>query len=271
MMIHRSFRSEMTKLRRRSFLLPFIGIGLILSCVITYVIWRATPSISPDGAVLDAGSSQLPIALAAFSASDGLGATWRFLSPQLTMITFIATVVVAGTEYRHSTWKNLIVRSSSRTGLLLGRATAILLVVAGAAALWGIGSMLTSAATAYQLDIATDRWFSADGIVDNAVILVSAIAGQCITAIFALGLTTILRSPVTALVVGLCWGGVCEPVVAAFAGERFAGVAAWLPNQAVKELIWQPAFWSVVHATTAATAVLALAWFLFRRWEPRFS
>jgi ABC-type transport system involved in multi-copper enzyme maturation permease subunit len=201
----RIIKAELLRLvRRRTMLITAAGC-LLFSVVATLTVFS---SAQASGTPSRRGGATL----AALSGSGGgteafaVGASFAGF---LVFVTFIA--LLAG-EFSGGTFRALLLRDPHRLRVIVGKLAGILLVAAGAVALFEASTFVLSLIVAPTREIATSEWFSvasAGAALRDYATVLGGVAGW---AVFGTTLAVIFRSAPLALGVGFAWAGPFENI-----------------------------------------------------------
>ena len=138
----------------------------------------------------------------------------------------VAAAAFAG-EYTTGTLRNMLIREPRRLRFLTGTWAAVATFAAGAVVVATVTAAGTATALAGGQGIATDAWFTADGLTQSlgTIGLVSLATVGYATLGSALGV--LLRASVPAVAIGFGWLFLVETIIAA----TVDGSSRWLPGQ----------------------------------------
>jgi hypothetical protein len=260
----RSFRSELIKLNRRGVLLGGCGTGMVVAILVTVGVWAVLPvEPAPGTGDIDAGASQLPLAVSAMTGPDGMLAGFRFVAPQLVLVAFCVAASGFGAENKHGTWRNLLVRQPDRPRLVAGKLMATTLFAAVSTLAFAVAAGAGAAVMAALRGAPVGEWLTPAGLGSATRTAGAAVVGAVLYGLVGACLGIVLRSAVAAISFGLGWFFVVEPALAAIVAATGATRLAWLPGEVVRDLIWQarPAAAALAAGWAAATALLGVAVF----------
>lgn len=180
----RVFLAEWIGLRRRSFVLGWMGALLFFAFVAT------TVAISESGGDGNSADALAHTTVEQFMASDGLARGFVIASTPLGMIVLSLFAISIAREYSYGTIRPLLVSEPRRARLLAGKLLALSSFVAIALALAGLFSVAVSFLIAPGQGISTDEWTSA-GSLSHVVktiglVIVSSIAWGLLGAVLAI-------------------------------------------------------------------------------------
>lgn len=195
-----AFRSELVKLGRRTTLvasgavLPFLAL-----LATTLVILNA--STTPQ---LGAGDGFEP-SLAMLATTDGLTAGFRASTGFLGILVFALFLTSFSSEYSQGTLRTLLVREPRRTRLLVGKLSAVLLLVAASLLLAEVLSIGLSAVLASSRDVPLSSWWTGDGLQQAAGDYLNALLASALFGAAGAAVGMLTRSTVVGLAIGLAW------------------------------------------------------------------
>ena len=240
--------AELVKVGRLWVLVPAIGVPLLLTVLGTLLVTLALPA---DGAaVVDDGAARLPGTVGGLGEANGATAGFRFVVVQVAQAMLCLFAVLVGAEYRHGTWKLLLVRQPFRGRLVAGKLLAGAIVSSVAVLVSMAVGVGITAAFAWAQGIGMSSWSVVAVLRTYACAVFAVVAAGVLGA--ALGL--LVRSSTAAIVIGLSWFLVVETAVVAAPrlGEALSG---WLPGQLVRAVTVGGDF--VAGGTWGAAARLA--------------
>ncbi len=221
----RALRSEWSKLMRPGQLLgswgTMAGFGLLLTLLL---IARAGAEPEVDEFGNQVGGPSIPIAL--LERPDGwvlaFGATGQLLG-------IIALVIAAGNlaaEFTSGTLKGLLVREPRRAVLLGGKIGAVWAFIASGIALTLLVTVVASLALAGARGIATDAWFTAEGLGDLAQSLLNVTLAAMMWALMGTMLAMVFRSGPPAIGIGIGYPLLVEGLL----GLVLPDFVRWMPG-----------------------------------------
>lgn len=256
----RVFFAEWRKLRRPSLFLGTMAAIIGASALVTSLLFLLIDSArgnAREGQVITRASLELPHGLSiGFSSSAGL----------LGLVALCIFASQTAQEYTHGTLRNLLVRQPRRLTLLLGKFLAMCLFALVSVVLSAIVSITLAFALSGRAKVVTTAWSTSDariGVLHTFVnVLISVIAFGTIGMILGL----FLRSPISAISIGVAWLLVVENIIAATVKHS----GRWMPGQLMNTIAAGGDFnASYSHALIVLMAYLAagmiLAGALFRR------
>lgn len=256
----RVFFAEWRKLRRPSLfigtMVAVVGATALVTSLLFLLIDSARGN-AREGQMINRASLELPHGLSiGFSSSAGL----------LGLVALCIFASQTAQEYTHGTLRNLLVRQPRRLTLLLGKFLAMCLFALISVILSAIVSITLAFALSGKAKVVTTAWSTSDarvGVMHTFVnVLVSVIASGTIGMILGL----FLRSPISAISIGVAWLLVVENIIAATVKNS----GKWMPGQLINTVAAGGDFNATYsHALLVLSAYLAVgvlvASVLFRR------
>lgn len=256
----RVFFAEWRKLRRPSLFVGTMAAIIGASALVTSLLFLLIDSArgnAREGQVITRASLELPHGLSiGFSSSAGL----------LGLVALCIFASQTAQEYTHGTLRNLLVRQPRRLTLLLGKFLAMCLFALISVILSAIVSITLAFALSGRAKVVTTAWSTSDariGVLHTFVnVLISVIAFGTIGMILGL----FLRSPISAISIGVAWLLVVENIIAATVKHS----GKWMPGQLINTIAAGGDFnASYSHALLVLSGYLAVgvlvASILFRR------
>lgn len=256
----RVFFAEWRKLRRPSLFIGTMAAIMGASALVTSLLFLLIDSAqgnAREGQVITRASLELPQGLSiGFSSSAGL----------LGLVALCIFASQTAQEYTHGTLRNLLVRQPRRLTLLLGKFLAMCLFAVISVILSAIVSITLAFALSGRAKVVTTAWSTSDariGVLHTFVnVLVSVVASGTIGMILGL----FLRSPISAISIGVAWLLVVENIIAATVKHS----GKWMPGQLINTIAAGGDFnASYSHALLVLSGYLAVGVFaasvLFRR------
>jgi len=256
----RVFFAEWRKLRRPSLFVGTMAAIVGASALVTSLLFLLIDSAqgnAREGQVITRASLELPHGLSiGFSSSAGL----------LGLVALCIFASQTAQEYTHGTLRNLLVRQPRRLTLLLGKFLAMCLFALISVILSAIVSITLAFALSGRAKVITTAWSTSDarvGVLHTFVnVLISVIAYGTIGMILGL----FLRSPISAISIGVAWLLVVENIIAATVKHS----GKWMPGQLINTIAAGGDFnASYSHALLILSGYLAVgvlvASVLFRR------
>lgn len=257
----RVFFAEWRKLRRPSLfigtLAAIVGASALVTSLLFLLLDSAHTTNGREGQVINRASLELPHGLSiGFSSSAGL----------LGLVALCIFASQTAQEYTHGTLRNLLVRQPRRLTLLLGKFLAMCLFALISVILSAIVSVSLAFALSGKAKVVTTAWSTSDarvGLIHTFVnVLISVIAFGTIGMILGL----LLRSPISAISIGVAWLLVVENIIAATVKHS----ARWMPGSMTNTIAAGGDFNATYsHAMLVLSGYLAVGVFvasvLFRR------
>ncbi|MGH8911130.1 MAG: hypothetical protein ACRDVD_01355, partial [Acidimicrobiia bacterium] len=248
----RIIHAELGRLvRRRTLIGSAIG-AVIFSLIAGYAIFATADGA---GEVSRRGGTTLTALTDAGGGTEAFAAAASFAG----FLVFVIVIALVATEFSAGTFRALLLRSPGRVRVIGGKLVAFLIVAAGFLALSEIATFVVSWALAPGQDIATNAWFSFEGLAAAASDFGTVFAGVTGWAVFGTTLAAIFRSAPLALGIGFAWAGPFENIVV----ESWSPGFRWFPGQVLGSLIrggtLELAFSRAVLTTLAYTAIALAA------------
>ena len=202
------WKSEVRKLLRPRFILSNFLVALALQAIFTVTLFlKAEGQIVTD-----------------LSKSSGLFFSTKSIASFLGIISYCIFAANFAQEYGYGTLKNLLVRQSNRTKLIVGKVLAVSTFIMILNLLVSIEGGVLSYALSSKADVDTSKWsfINATFFGPLANVELAAIAYGLLGATFAV----ILRSSITAISAGLIWLLVIETLFGFFGKS----LSKWLPG-----------------------------------------
>lgn len=258
-MIH-VFLAEWRKLRRPVLffgtMFAVVGFTALITSLLFLMIDSARGN-GREGQIINRMTLELPHGL-----SVGFSSAAGFLG----LIALCVFAAQTAQEYTHGTLRNLLVRQPRRLTLLAGKFLSMCLFALITVILSAIVSVILAYALSGKAKVVTTAWSTSTartGLLHTFVnVLISVIAFGTIGMILGL----LLRSPITAISIGVAWLLVVENILAATVKHS----AQWMPgSMATTVASGGDVNASYSHALWVLSAYLAVgvlvAGFLFRR------
>ena len=223
--MRRSFTSEWLKLRRR-------GMLAALATVVGVTGLVTLLSISRAGLAGQGPRGREFFSLAALQGSHGLALVIARSSGLLGVVALAVFASAFASEFSQGTLRNLLVREPRRLHLLAGKYAAMVSAAAGAVVVAVAAGVPLAFVTASGRGIPTSAWSSGAGLAALAHTILNLVLAVIGWGTFGAVLAVILRSPVTAIGVGLAWALPLEAIL----GATINGLDRWLPGQLLDTL-----------------------------------
>lgn len=223
----RAMRSELTRMRRRGFLLGWLGLTAIFTAIITTIAFQA----AADGSATQSGPGPVFPTAAELALSDGLVGGLAAATTLLGVVTLAYWAVATATDYSSGMVRLLVQAQPRRARLIGGKALALIAMTAVVTTIAVVVDVMAAPAAAGAAGISTEAWQSG---------ALSTISGAWLNTFFALvvwgaiGLViaVLTRSAAVAISIGVGYVIVAENVVA-LAAE---GARDWLPGATLTAL-----------------------------------
>jgi ABC-type transport system involved in multi-copper enzyme maturation permease subunit len=205
----RIVRAEWRKLRRPTLFLGTIGAALFftgLTSTFLYLMIDSAGGNSDRGRQVSRALLELPSgSVYAFASVGGL----------LGIIALCVFSAQTAQEYTYGTLRNLLVRQPGRVRLLFGKLLAmkifaLLMIAISAAVSVGISYFLSDRAK-----VNTDLWFTSDGFHEIGKTLLNVTISVVYFGIIGMVLGLLLRSPISAISIGVLWILIIENLLGA--------------------------------------------------------
>lgn len=212
--------SELRKLRRPSLFLGTMGAVAFFSGLFSSLLFLLIDS--PQGNA-DRGRMVSREILALPSGGvQGFASVGTFLG----IIALCVFAAQTAQEYTYGTLRNLLVRQPSRMKILLGKLAAMKVFAIIMVVLSAVISVSASFLLAPRAKVSTDLWFSADGkraLLETFINVIISVIGFGIIGMI-LGL--LLRSPISAISLGVLWLLIVENLLVAVKSST----EKWMPG-----------------------------------------
>jgi ABC-type transport system involved in multi-copper enzyme maturation permease subunit len=205
----RIIRAEWRKLRRPTLFFGTLGAALFFTALVTSFIYLMIDS--PEGNA-DRGQSVGRDVLGLASGSvNGFASVGGLLG----IIALCVFAAQTAQEYTYGTLRNLLVRQPGRIKLLIGKLIAMkifaLLLVLIAASV----SILNSYLLAGDARVSTELWFTSDGYRAIGETILNVTISVIYFGILGMVLGLLLRSPISAISIGVLWLLIIENLIGA--------------------------------------------------------
>jgi len=212
--------AELHKLRRPSLFFGTMGAVLFFSALFSSLLFLLIDS--PQGNADRGRMISREVLSLATGGVQGFATVGTFLG----IIALCVFAAQTAQEYTYGTLRNLLVRQPNRFLILLGKLKAMSIFAIVMVILSAIVSIGASVILAPRAKVSTELWFSGDGrqaIIQTFVnVLISVIGFGTIGMILGL----ILRSPISAISIGVLWLLIVENLVIAVKNSA----ENWLPG-----------------------------------------
>jgi ABC-type transport system involved in multi-copper enzyme maturation permease subunit len=205
----RIIRAEWRKLRRPTLFFGTLGAALFFTALVTSFIYLMIDS--PEGNA-DRGQSVGRDVLGLASGSvNGFASVGGLLG----IIALCVFAAQTAQEYTYGTLRNLLVRQPGRIKLLIGKLIAMkifaLLLVLIAAGV----SILNSYLLAGDARVSTELWFTSEGFRAIGETILNVTISVIYFGILGMVLGLLLRSPISAISIGVLWLLIIENLIGA--------------------------------------------------------
>jgi ABC-type transport system involved in multi-copper enzyme maturation permease subunit len=213
-------RAETRKLRRPTLALPTLFAAMGLTALTTSLLYLLIDSPSGNG------REGVRVSAEQLSLSDGVVYSFQSAATLLGVIALCVFAAQTAQEYTYGTLRNLLLREPSRMRILLGKYVAMSIfafVIVMASAVVSIGLSFALAADA---KVSTALWTSSHGKLAIAHALGNALLSTIGFGTLGMILGLILRSPITAISIGVIWLLIVENLLSAVVKNA----DKWLPG-----------------------------------------
>ena len=205
----RIIRAEWRKLRRPTLFFGTLGAALFFTALVTSFIYLMIDSPEGNG---DRGETVSREVLALASGSvNGFASVGGLLG----IIALCVFAAQTAQEYTYGTLRNLLVRQPGRIKLLIGKLIAMkifaLLLVLIAAGV----SILNSYLLAGDARVSTELWFTSEGFRAIGETILNVTISVVYFGILGMVLGLLLRSPISAISIGVLWLLIIENLIGA--------------------------------------------------------
>jgi len=222
----RVFFAEWRKLRRPSLFLGTLAAVAGVTALVTsllFLLIDSTNGNAREGQLINRSTLALPHGITiGFSGSAGL----------LGMVALCVFASQTAQEYTYGTLRNLLVRQPKRLTLLLGKFLAMTSFALVSVILSAIVSISLAFALSGKAKVETSAWTTSEArtaLVHTFInVLISVIASGAIGMILGL----LLRSPISAISIGLAWLLIIENLISAVVKHS----AKWMPGQLINSI-----------------------------------
>jgi ABC-2 type transport system permease protein len=225
----RVVRSELVRLRRRTFVLGWLGLTTLSSVVLTSFAYLATEQ-APEVAEAAPGGG-FPSA-EVLASSDGLTAALGSTATLLGVVTLAFWAIAMASDFSTGLVRLLTQAEPRRVRLLLGKVGALVLWTAMAAALATTASVAVSPALAAGANISTDAWGDEGAALGIAQAALQLFSSLLVWGVIGLVVAVLSRSAAVAVSAGVAYVLVIETLVGTVAEDA----ADWLPGATLRAL-----------------------------------
>lgn len=218
----RVITSEWRKLRRPTLLWGTLGAVAAASILTNIIIFSVVDQLPANA---NRPGEEL-VSRAVLESARGVTIGFAGAAKLLGVIALAIFAAQTASEYTNGTLRNLLVREPRRLLLLVGKYVTMIFFALIIAVLAAVLSIVVSRFAAPFWDVSTSEWFTPigwEGIRNTFVNVVVAMIGYG-TLGMALGI--LLRSPISAISIGLAWLLPFEGILSAFLDDS----SKWLPG-----------------------------------------
>ena len=215
----RVFRAEWRKLRR-----PTLFIGTLLSITAVSVLSSSVFFIVMDQ---PRRGNEVRITKAIFEQASGLTLGFGNAGSLLGVVALCVFAAQIAQEYTLGTMRNLLVRQPRRITLLVGKYFSMISFAAVIVFVSAIVSIITSYVGANFKHLSTALWSTPAAYHSLALTFINVLIATLGYGTIGIFLGLLLRSPISAISIGLAWLLVVEGIMAAV----FTSARQWLPGQ----------------------------------------
>jgi ABC-type transport system involved in multi-copper enzyme maturation permease subunit len=213
-------KAELRKLRRPTLFFGTIGSALFFTGLITSFIYLMIDSPQGNG---DRGRTIGREALGLASGSvNGFSSVGNFLG----IIALCVFAAQTAQEYTYGTLRNLLVRQPGRLKILFGKLISMMLFALVMITIAAIVSIAISYFLAPGAKVNTELWFTSDGYHSIFTTFVNVTISVVAFGIIGMILGLLLRSPISAISLGVLWLLIVENLLIAVKGS----LQNWLPG-----------------------------------------
>lgn len=213
-------RAEMRKLRRPTLFFGTIGSALFFTGLITSFIYLMIDSTRGNG---DRGRTIGREVLQLASGSvNGFASVGGFLG----IIALCVFAAQTAQEYTYGTLRNLLVRQPGRMKILVGKLISMILFALIMITISAVVSVAISYILAPGAKVKTDLWFTTDGFHAIFTTFVNVTISVVAFGIIGMVLGLLLRSPISAISLGVLWILIVENLLVAVKNSW----QSWLPG-----------------------------------------
>ena len=216
----RVLKAEARKLRRPTLALPTLLAATGLTALTTSLLYLLIDSPSGNG------REGMRVSAEQLALPDGVVYGFQSAATLLGVIALCVFAAQTAQEYTYGTLRNLLVREPGRMKILLGKHAAMsifALVIVVTSALVSIG---LSFALAGGANVSTEMWTSSDGKLAILHALGNALVSSIGFGTLGMILGLLLRSPITAISIGVIWLLIVENLLSAV----LKNADKWLPG-----------------------------------------
>ncbi len=212
--------AELRKLRRPSLFFGTMGAVVFFSALFSALLFLLIDS--PQGNSDRGRMVGRPILSLATGGVQGFSRVGGFLG----IIALCVFAAQTAQEYTYGTLRNLLVRQPGRLRILLGKLIAMKIFALVMIVLSAVVSISTSVILAPGAKVPTDLWFNADGRHAIFTTFINVIISVIGFGIIGMVLGLLLRSPISAISLGVLWLLIVENLLIAVKSS----LQNWLPG-----------------------------------------
>ena len=205
----RVVRAEWRKLRRPTLFLGTLGAALFFTGLTTSFLYLMIDS--------EQGNSDRGRQVSREVLNLASGSVYGFASVGglLGIIALCVFAAQTAQEYTYGTLRNLLVRQPGRIRLLIGKLIAMKIFALLLVAIAAIVSVTISVALSGRAKVSTELWFTSDGIHAIGQSLLNGSISVIYFGIIGMVLGLLLRSPISAISIGVLWLLIIENLIGA--------------------------------------------------------
>jgi ABC-2 type transport system permease protein len=216
----RVFSAEWIKLKRPSLLLgTLLSVGGLVAMVTSFIYLLID---SPTGN----GDRGQIITREMLAAPSGFTLTFSQSAGLLGLAALCVFAAQTAQEYTYGTLRNILVRQPSRMKVLAGKYLSMSLFAIILVLFSAIVGMGLSYALAGRVDVITEAWFTSDAMWDTVNSILNVLYATIAHGTVGMALGLLLRSPISAISIGVIWILIVESLLVAVRGS----FAKYLPG-----------------------------------------
>ena len=202
-------KAELRKLRRPTLFFGTMGAAIFFTGLITSFIYLMIDSPQGNG---DRGRSISREVLALASGSvNGFASVGGFLG----IIALCVFAAQTAQEYTYGTLRNLLIRQPGRMKILIGKLISMVLFGLVMISIAAVISIAISYILAPGANVSTDLWFTSAGLEAIFTTFVNVTISVVAFGIIGMVLGLLLRSPISAISIGVLWLLIIENLIGA--------------------------------------------------------
>jgi len=217
----RIFRAEWRKLRRPSLLIGSLAAVGAVTAFVTAILFLLIDSATGNadrGQVITRDILALP---------QGITIGFSSAGTLLGLVAFCVFAAQTAQEYSYGTLRNLLVREPKRIKLLIGKYLSMSVFIAIAILISLIVTIIVAYLLASGAGVATSAWKSSEAYQEMANSYLNVLISSLGFGTIGMALGILLRSPISAISIGVGWLLVVENIIAA----AWKAAINWLPGQ----------------------------------------